>query len=200
MGRIITVALLLLIATVATVAAWRCRTESIAWQGKYEQLQSNLDALTRQAGQEVAKARDARMTVEREVKSAVDAAEARVKSAADLIREKELYKIHPDLQLISGSTFTVGKGPVASFSVADSGPGKDGYPSKRVTITYQNNGPASIKPTVRIYFHNEYGLVTGYALDQWTFSSIGPGERRIEETFATFEHGPPVYWRIDVSQ
>lgn len=179
--------------------AVRCLRSSSEWERKHNALQGRLDELTVQANAELSKASHARATAEREVRRAVEEAEARVKTAADLIRDNELYKVHPDLQLLRGQTISLGKAPVASFTVEESA-ASDGYPSKRVVITYQNNGSESIKPTVTIYFLNQYGLVTGYARDSWSFSSIGPGERRIETAFARLEHGPAVYWRIDIKQ
>lgn len=179
--------------------------DAAGWRAKYEELNANTTKVTREAQAEADTLRTQATALLEEAKQTLASAKqekaaslANVKTAADLIRDQELHTIYPDLKPFNTSEYTVNKRYVSGFTVADSTADADGKVSKKVSITYQNDSSAAVQPNIKIYFINARGVVTGYAIDSWTFSRIGPGERRIEDAWVTLDHGPPVYWRIEI--
>ena len=47
-------------------------------------------------------------------------------------------------------------------------------------IVYNNTTSSRVQPLVRVEFYNAHGIFIGSMNDEWTWSTIAPGERRVE--------------------
>jgi len=67
----------------------------------------------------------------------------------------------------------------------------------KIKFTMHNDTSNSIKPSVEILFLNKQGFITDASSATWLFSSIKPGETRIDEGQCKFRYGEPVYYSIE---
>jgi len=134
------------------------------------------EALKAEAHRELDEARAIRATAEEEYEK------------ARLFRERELHRVIPGLERCAAGVNEVHVGLLRSFTLA----GHD------VSLTFENRATSNRRPDVTIYFFNDYGFVTDSIQVSWLFSSVKPGETRVEQRRISPRHGEPVYFSVEV--
>jgi hypothetical protein len=122
---------------------------------------------------------------------------ANVAALAEAERAKALHRIFPNLRVLEGNTITptdnAGK-PHAFVERVEIGK----------SITYYNTTPAKVQPVVSLRLYNAAGVRVASMFDSWSWNTIGPGERRIEDVGLSREFdivgdpGEPVYYSIEI--
>lgn len=102
----------------------------------------------------------------------------------------ELYKLYPNLKKYEPGINVVDEEYIKSFSIY----------GNMVKIEMYNGTRSNIKPNANIIFLNRQGFITNNYTLLWVFSSIKPGETRVDEKNIRFNYGKPVYYSVWFSQ
>ena len=111
---------------------------------------------------------------------------ARDEAEGHLLRyNKQMHKLYPNLKEYRRGTNVVNQKYVKSFSVS----------GNEISVVVENRGNTRVKPGIDIVFIDRYGFVTEVHQISW-WTSMSPGERRVDKGFVEFRGGVPVYYRI----
>jgi len=178
----------------------REKTKSIKeLQDKEQQIQNKLEE-AKLTAERVTK------TAEQTLKLAKEEAETILKEAKKetenyaLVQKEEMYKLYPNLKKYQLGTNIVNNRYLKSFRVVKLSPEEIWGADKNLcTIKFEisNDTQNSFKPSVSILFLNKQGFITESSGSTWIFSSIKPGETRIDEKQCKFRYGEPVYYSVE---
>lgn len=185
------------VSAIATIAALGFGVQSRNARTENETLKASI-AAERKATESQASAiiADAKHEAER-LKREASLEWDRAKAAAIETQARDLTKYMPGLRLLTGDTIV----PL----------NENGQPHPFVeridrdkSITYYNTTSKPVQPVISVQFFNAAGVAISSMYDSWSWSSVGPGERRIEEKRATPSYGivgnpgQPVYYKVTI--
>jgi len=156
---------------------------------------------------------EAKLTAERATKVAEQTLKLAKKEAETILKEAEkeaedyalvqkagMDKLYPNLRKYQLGINVVNEKYLKSFRVVRLSAEEIWGDDKNlctIKIEIHNDTRNNIKPSIDILFLNKQGFITGSSSSIWLFSSIKPGETRIDEKQCKFRYGEPVYYSVE---